>query len=660
MFTENQNFDPTELLRRAAEIGITGSDYYKLRILFAKGYDPKIYASLNSSISFRELKQSLNQMPFETPCNMEGNIVLGRNSGGISRYQSHYAPTHLLGIGATGVGKSIFLIFLLLQYLLIAKGIWIFDFVKRELRGFKRLAGRAGYNVIVCRHEWLRINILDPQGTDPSLYTNICAEFITLSLGLPAVAKHILKLCITYLYEKFGLFNNPKADPPILAELVEQVRHFEGNKAAKDAILIRLEALLSNKRQIFSVRRGFPVSELAKKFIVWEFDGIEMQYQTLFVSYLTSMLFLLRVSNPSKELVIVALDEASHLYSKRAESAAEGPSYINTMTNVVRKMFIALFVFTQTCFDLSNSIIANSGIKVLFRVGTAQDYEIFGRAMGLNSQQIQWCKTNLTEGSQIIKTGFGWQRPFLNKSPLIHIPEDVSDIEVRDSVQPLLDMITKPSAPVILLPASISQTTNTCPKESLAADQESLLNQLKANPDITSATVHYKMAGLGTKQGTAAKQSLLSKGYVKETLLESGRRGRAELFLEPIENDAGRLGSRLHRLLRRKAQTWYEHKNCTTEIEKSLTNNGQQVFIDLAVTWPDGRTEALEVETEVSQRAIENIKKNLAIGFEVISILTPNRKTRDAIKKRMDGELSNGDLSRIKFPAMSFYDKDLN
>ena len=648
-----------DLIKRSAKLGITASDHQKLRILIAKGYDPKIYASLKSSLDYRELKDSLNTIPFEIPEQMQGDIVLGRNQKGINRYRSKYAPSHLLGIGATGVGKTVFLVFLLLQYLLIAKGMWIFDFVKRELRGFKRLAERVGYPVIVCRHENLRINILDPQGQAPSLYANVCSEFITLSLGLPSVAKLILKICITSLYEKFGLFIDPDAEPPALSELISEVKKFDGNKTAKDAILIRLQALLVNKREMFSVRRGFKVSELAKKIVVWEFDGLETQYQNLLVSYLLTNLFAYRVTKPSKDLVVVALDEASRLYSKKAESVNEGPSYIATMTSVIRKMHIALLVWAQSCNDLSNSIIANSGIKILCRVGSATDYDTFGRAMGLTSPKIQYCKTNLGIGTQAIKMGFGWMEPFLNRSPNIHIPEGVTDAEVQRSVQPLMDMMPKPSKPTLLLTKLVNQTTKSGNSNSdLDKDETSLFNQIRNNSQIPSATIHYKMAGLSTKRGTAAKQMLLTKGLIKEVALESGRRGAASIFLEVLTNTStGRLGNNLHNYLRRKAEDWYLSQNCKTEIEKSFLVNGQRRFVDLAVTWPDGRTEAVEIETEDSSRALGNIRKNILIGFEAISILTPNRKAREVIKKRMIKEIDHVDHSRVCFPAISFYDR---
>jgi hypothetical protein len=593
---------------------------------------------------------------------MHGNVILGKNDGGVSCYDSRYAPSHLLGVGATGVGKTVFLVFLLLQYLPIASGLWIFDLVKRELRGFKRLASRAKREVIVCRHENLRINLLDPQGSEPSLYANVCSEFITLSLGLPPVAKLILKICITSLYEKSALFTNPDAEPPVLSELIDEVKQFHGNKAAKEAILIRLQALLVNKRQIFSIRHGFRVSELATKIIVWEFDGLETQYQNLFVSYLLSNLFTHRVANPSRDLVVVALDEASRLYSRKAEAVNEGPSYIATMTSVIRSMHIALFVWTQTCYDLSNSIIANSGIKIMCRVGSAADYDTFGRAMGLTSQQIQWCKTNLCVGTQVIKMGFGWMEPFLNHSPNIRIPNNVTDAEVHQSVQQLLDMVPKPGKPTLLLTKSTTQGTNSKKGNKdnfdLPVDEKSLLNQIRNNPQVPSATMHYKMAGLSTKRGTAAKQMLLTKGLIKEVALESGRRGAASIFLEVLTNTStGRLGNNLHNYLRRKAEDWYLSQNCKTEIEKSFLVNGQRRFVDLAVTWPDGRTEAVEIETEDSSRALGNIRKNILIGFEAISILTPNRKAREVIKKRMIKEIDHVDHSRVCFPAVSFYDR---
>ncbi|TKJ38327.1 MAG: hypothetical protein CEE38_06100 [Planctomycetes bacterium B3_Pla] len=654
--------NPVELLKRAAKLGITPSDYYKFRILFAKGFDAKVYASLKSSIGFREFRQSLNPSLFNTPEQMHGDIVLGKNDGDVSRYDSKYAPSHLLGIGATGVGKTVFLVFLLLQYLPIASGLWIFDFVKRELRGIKRLASKINHEAIVCRHENLRINLLDPQGSEPSLYANICAEFITLSLGLPPVAKLILKICITNLYEKFRLFTNPDTEPPILSELIDEVKQFDGNKAAKDAILIRLQALLVNKRQIFSIRRGFRVSELAKRIIAWEFDGLETQYQNLFVSYLLSILFAHRVTNPSKDLVVVALDEASRLYSRKAEAANEGPSYIATMTSVIRRMYIALFVWTQTCHDLSNSIIANSGIKIMCRVGSGADYDTFGRAMGLTSQQIQWCKTNLGIGTQVIKMGFGWMEPFLNHSPNIRIPDNVTDAEVRQSVQQLLDMVPKPGKPTLLLTKSTSQGTNSKKdnkdNSGLTADEKSLLDQIRNNPQVPSATIHYKMAGLSTKRATVAKQALLSKKLINETPLESGKRGAANIFLEVVTNtSAGRLGNSLHNYLRRKAEEWYLAENCKTESEKSFLVNGQRKFVDLAVTWPDGREEAVEIETDDSIRALENIRKNLDAGFGLISVLTPNRKVREVIRKRVNMEIDRSEHHRIRFPAISFYDQ---
>jgi hypothetical protein len=650
-----------ELLQRAKNVGITLNDFRDFTGLIAKGGDPVIQARIESKIAFRELAQSLRpSLPFVTPPPMQGDIVLGQNLNGQSRYYSKYASSHLLGIGQTGVGKTVFFVFLLLQYLLIASGIFIFDFVKRELRGFKRLAEKVGKEVIICRHENLRVNLLDPQELEPSLYANICSEFIALSLGLPTVAKLVLKICITNLYKKFGLFTNRNALPPIFPELIEEVKNIKGHSAAKEAILIRLKALIINQQQVFSVRRGFKISELAQKIIVWELDSLEMQYQSLFASYLISFLFAYRVAFPTRDMMVIALDEAGRIYSKKAEAANEGPSYISTMTSVVRGMNIAIMAFTQTCYDLSNSIIANSGIKVLFRVGTVHDYDMFGRTMGLSADQIQFCKTSLGVGQNVIKMGFGYMEPFLNKCPLVVIPQNVSDTEVHQSVQQLLDMDSSSVEKPLLLTTDANESFDTDEKDNtvnnLTADEQALFEQLKKDSSTAPATEHYKAAGLSTKRGVVAKQSLTFKKIIKETVLESGKRGAAITFLEIIKSiGTGRNGGTLHNFLRGTANTWYIAKNCKTEIEKAIVVDGQNKFIDLAVIWPDRRIEAVEIETEFTQRAIENIRKNISAGFDIISVLTPNSKVRQAIENVVENEIGSPQRSIVKFPSIAFY-----
>jgi hypothetical protein len=122
------------------------------------------------------------------------------------------------------------------------------------------------------------------------------------------------------------------------------------------------------------------------------------------------------------------------------------------------------------------------------------------------------------------------------------------------------------------------------------------------------------------------------------------------------DNSGGSGGKGLHRYMRNKADPWYIWQNCTTEAEKCFTIDGQRFYVDLAITWTDGKTEALEVETQDSPRAVNNVKKNLAIGFDTISVLTPNRKVRDAVRNRVITEIETKYHERIQFPSISFYE----
>ena len=519
-----------------------------------------------------------------------------------------------------------------------------------------------GHKCIVCRHEFDFNNPLDPEDLDVANYVNICAEFLTTSLNLPPVARHILKICLTKLYEKCGLFNDNRAQPPIIEELIKQVREFEGNKSAKDAILIRLEAMLTNKRHIYSVRRGVWIRDLEKLIVIWEMDGLEAEYQNMRALQLVCKLFARRVKFAPEGLTVVALDEAAHI-ARRSESAAEGPSYIDTMISVVREKLISLKFFAQTAYGLSNSIIANSAIKVLFTVGSPHDYELFGNVMSLDAKQIRYAKTTLTVGSQIVKMSFEHRLPFINHSPNIVIPQDVTDEEVRQSVQVLLDLIPKPDVPIALPSCLPESSAPNQTKADLTEKEQAFITQVKQHPEIISATEHCKMLGGGTKTVMATKQSLISKGLIKETPLESGRRGRKSLYLEVVEeNQQGRLGGKLHRYLRAKVEKYYNSQGASVVIEKSYVLDGICVYVDVVVMWPDGAVEAVEIETQASEHAIQNIHKCLAIkecqgsGFVTIHVVTPNHDIRRGLQCRLE-KVAGVDMSRIKFSPMSLFEQ---
>ena len=175
---------------------------------------------------------------------------------------------------------------------------------------------------------------------------------------------------------------------------------------------------------------------------------------------------------------------------------------------------------------------------------------------------------------------------------------------------------------------------------------------------VQSATRHYKMAGLSTKKASKAKQGLIKKRLIKETPLESGKRGAAQAFLEVIpDKSAGKNGGVLHNLMRDRADSWHIAQNCNTRIEAEIIFGTERRYVDLAVVWPDGGTEAIEVETEDSARPIENIRKNIAAEMDIISVLTPNSKVRNAIEARVAVEIPDQYIHKIKFPKMSDYDQ---
>ena len=138
----NMHPEVIDLIRRIKLLpgGITPADFADLTFIIARGFEPRAFGRLKARTERRELEESLIDHTFADPSPMQGDIIMGRNATGVTRYDSRYSPMHLCGIGSTGSGKTVFLISVLICYLLIARGIWLFDFAKRSLRGFLRIA----------------------------------------------------------------------------------------------------------------------------------------------------------------------------------------------------------------------------------------------------------------------------------------------------------------------------------------------------------------------------------------------------------------------------------------------------------------------------------------------------------------------------------------
>ena len=398
-------------------------DVLYLHALVTRPNDQYLARSMQYRTQMALARQSFQHSLFVDPTGMQGNFILGSHPGGIPYIPFEELTSHLLILGGTGAGKTNNFNFWLLQALFLARGIWIFDFFKREYRHLMPLAAKINREMYVLRWRQLPYNPLEvPDAVFPLEWANNIADLFTSTLGVPPVARNILRVEINALYKQYGIYDG-STRYPTLRELAGRIRGIKANDAAKQAILNRLDTLLDTAGEMLDFRKGLPLKALENMICVFELDGLGLAYQCFITACWLAAPFSRRVASGNEQKhLLISLDEGQRIFSKSLASSSEGPSFISLMTSLVRAENIMLQVGVQTVDDLSRTIISNSATKILGRCGDQEDFHRMGRSMGLTAEQIEWCKFNLKPGLFVAKLNYGNNlHPFLLETPYVQI-----------------------------------------------------------------------------------------------------------------------------------------------------------------------------------------------------------------------------------------------
>ena len=644
-----------------------------LDALAARPDDKRLAQSIDYRTQLAALRQAVREQLFVVPDPVRGNFMLGEHPGGKALIPFLELTSHLLQISSTGGGKSVSLNYWLLQAACLADGMWIFSLYKREVRHLLPLLAKAGKELFILRWRDFPFNPLEvPRGVHPTEQINNIADIFASTLGVPPVARNILRVALTNLYKKHGVFEGSK-NWPTLRELAEEIRSMKGNEAAKQAILDRLDTLLAIASDMLDHRVGLSLEAMENVICAIELDGLGLMYQSFLASCMMTAAFTRRVAmNDNKKVLLVSLDEGQRLYSQRAAASAEGPSVISLMTALVRAQNMMFLVGAQTTYDLSPAILSNSATKILGRCGSLSDYREMSGAMGLNSEQLTWCQFNLKPGLFVAKLNYGDnQRPFLLRVPLIDVPPVVTDDETAASGRRLREKLNwkEETPPLVLTPPGSSEPGQSstegdgAEEETLTPDEQRLYDAVLANPYRPSSKL-ASVLGVSPCKAILLRKNLCQKGYLEEWSIDAVRGGAKMIVLVPlkpadgaanIENaTTGRGGPRHHFAIgcivaALTADGW------STRVEVAYRIGAETTFVDIAAT---RGAEEVFIEFELrANYAMTNVRKDLAVGSQPIRIVTATRQVESAIRKSLSTTLSPAEMTRISFTTLSSFIK---
>jgi hypothetical protein len=536
-----------------------------------------------------------------SPSDSDGQIVLGNVMQGdreLHPFKTDLATMnkHIAIFGATGPGKTCLVSSILRQ--LSKCGInWLaFDF-KRDLRGFVK------EGAWVIRWDWLKINPLQPPpGVSPEMWMTIVPDIFAHCFYWFSPSENYMLEFLSQLYKR------SKGNYPTIRELYNLiVKKEERNRKRAEyygVVTNRLASLLVVLKDVVDVRKSMPLQDIFSHPTVLEIDQLRRDETNFLVEYLLAYLFYYRMIGGQRSQLahVIVCDEANRwFYSQRRwkETTVElGIPFIETVPQIIRDYCEGMLFASQGC--LSQSVMANTNLKIVGFLGDGEDIEALSRSLSLSDEERS-ILTKLETGYWLVsKAG---TRPFIIHSEPISLDKAVTDEELKMRMQPTVSELLKSTKTAVEDDVRIEEPPAKFPP--LSEEAMSIILDVNAHP-FKGFVARCKSLGLSIRRAELAKSELVNKGLVKEIGTKLGKLKRLTKFLVLTE-----LGSKLLRkagydtgLWKRTGYQNFEHQLYCVLIAYAYKKVGQQVAIEKAVSEErrvdvlisNGKKTAIEVE----------------------------------------------------------------
>ncbi len=496
--------------------------------------------------------------PFQQTGKTHGEIVHGTDDKGLPIRQTVQAMSaHTLTLGGSGSGKTTKSRWMILQAAKHVKGLFLFDFRKREYRCLVPWFAAMGTTLKVVPARALRLNPLEvPHHVAPYSWATRVADVLVQVFRLPARATKLINVTLLELFDRFGVSQGGRRFPTLF-DLREAVAgKATANAPARMAVIDAMDPVLMSLRSVLCYRRGWSTSDLAKHHIVFELDGVGEVEKDLILSSLILPEFTSRVaagvSNKRMNL-LVCCDEAARLVSATGTGLAD-------QIGLIRGTGIGLELSIQFA-DIAPAILSNSANKFIARCGSASDYSTMAEAMGLTSEQRRYMAQHLVSGRFVGQLAEGPGRsPFWMRVPYLDFskPSSPKTAQGHPALAGLLPAVggsmdaadaTAGLAELLALPTEVAgefvdwspngqRTSQAGPVTSSAApllsDGESRFLQAVIDHPGKPSSAYAKLAGVGTHQAIALRKQLIENGYLREHRVNISSQGRGSIVLEPL------------------------------------------------------------------------------------------------------------------------------
>jgi hypothetical protein len=568
-----------------------------------------------------------------------GTIVQGGKQVGRFALPAAYLSRHIGVYAQTGHGKSVLLYNLTDQLIQQSIGFWFFD-VKQDGRA---LIGRHR-ELVVIPWQKLRWNPLrPPPKMDVKLWWQLFSEVCGHAWGVYHAGINYLLEFLDQLYEdyrKSGIF-------PTLGDLHRLMVASQETSRKRmeyyDVMYNRTRTLTSILGDMLNSTNGLKLEDLVDRFVVYGLDQLRAEEQNWLVEVMLTWLYAYRMTEQHRgeELrQVIICDEAHRIWDANKEwrdtTREMGMPTINLFPTQFRDFGTALILPSQEPSKMTQSVHANTLVKIVGNLGNGTDINSIAEAMGLDDQERDIIH-RLKRGQWLVKLSDKYTEPFLIQTADYPVDKHVSDQAVLDRLRALLPKIF------------VEQPTETAGKDlmevpklirgQLSAEAWGLLLNVCQHPflGIRSRCDTMKVSG---RRIIAAIQELTERHLIASIEVPLGK-FRPVRFLLATQDALILLSSFGYdiSLWKKIGNVGFEHSLYQVLVAYSFRKKGYEATIEkklasgrrLDVYYTDGMTKT-GIEIEVTTKNIEEKVQGIDELDNLVILVKDEESLRDGVR----------------------------
>jgi Helicase HerA, central domain len=427
---------------------------------------------------------------------------------------------HVFLLGPTGTGKSTFILGLLQQLLADGRPFMVFDF-KRNYRCLLADDGGSEQSWVLVLTVGrdvapLALNAMTPPSGVPfGEWAEALADVISSSYLLMQGARNVLKESLLQARDAFGEDATFRRAYDLLVAELEKAKSGSRRYGWLESSVRSLDELSKGGFGLaLNAITGTTVQALLDLPVVFELQGLGDDQKQFFCLYvLQSILGIRKNSQAQREVLqhVLVFDESHNVFPKDQYGEL---GVASRLAREVREYGEAIIAATQQS-DVSDSLIANTGYKIILRTDYPKDVMFASRLMQLEERWFP----KLPVGQAIIRLPNRYYSPFLITFPEQPLKNtSVTDERVRNQWR------SSPVGAFTLAGPAIEQALGETTPPSLAAapsveivvseQEHTLLLDVVAHP-IAFITDRYQRLAWSSRTGNQVKDSLITKGLAR-------------------------------------------------------------------------------------------------------------------------------------------------